>query len=42
MQLAEFKYRIGSLILVTLANIRSLSYLHHCAPIKKHALNYNL
>ncbi len=34
MQLAELKYRIGSSILVTLADIRSLSYLYNCVPIK--------
>lgn len=42
MQLADSKYRIGASFLVTLADIRSLSYLNHCVPIKKHALNYNL
>lgn len=34
MQLAELKYRIGSSILVTLADIRSLSYLYHYVPTK--------
>ncbi len=35
MQSAGSKYRIGASFLVTLANIRPLSYLHHCVPIKK-------